>query len=374
VSGISGAIVVLGIAGLFALGVGDASASHVSCGDEITADTTLDSDLANCPNNGVLIGADDITLDLNGHTIDGDGTEFAGCTKGAICDTGVANDGHNGVTVRDGRVREFAVGVLVGGARENRVLKIVASRHAFFGVVVGGSARSVIRDSSLSRNIAPEGDGLGVFASDRIRIVHNRIRRNPGPGIHLAESAENLIERNVFSRNGPAILIEDANRNRVQRNGVRRGGGIIVAPGNGNVIVRNRLSRAVDSISVEGGSGNLVAGNVVANTPTVGIRLGFVHPPIGGDHNVVRGNVVRGGGDDGFVVTAKDDHSVLKRNVARRNQRDGFDIASKSVKLADNLAVRNGSVGIEAVAGVTDGGGNRAHGNGGSAQCINIAC
>ena len=49
-----------------AFGAGPAAASQVSCGDTITADTTLDSDLVNCPNNGIVIGADDITLDLDG--------------------------------------------------------------------------------------------------------------------------------------------------------------------------------------------------------------------------------------------------------------------------------------------------------------------
>ena len=67
------AILALAFAGGLAFGAGQASANHVSCGDEITADTTLDSDLVNCENNGIVIGADDITLDLNGHRIDGDG-------------------------------------------------------------------------------------------------------------------------------------------------------------------------------------------------------------------------------------------------------------------------------------------------------------
>ena len=42
-----------------------------SCGDVITQDTTLDSDLIDCPGDGVVIGASGITLDLAGHTIDG---------------------------------------------------------------------------------------------------------------------------------------------------------------------------------------------------------------------------------------------------------------------------------------------------------------
>ena len=72
------------VAGFTVLGGGQALASHVGCGDTITTDTTLDSDLANCPNNGIVIGADNITLDLNGHTIDGDGALVDPCP--GFCD------------------------------------------------------------------------------------------------------------------------------------------------------------------------------------------------------------------------------------------------------------------------------------------------
>src|SRR5262245_25663247 len=123
--------IVLGSLGLtilscLVLGAGSASASHVSCGDTITTDTTLDSDLVDCPNNGIVIGADDITLDLNGHTIDGDGTLATGCDpQTEFCDTGVANDSHDGVTVRHGSLREFDSGVsLFGPLRHNRLLDI----------------------------------------------------------------------------------------------------------------------------------------------------------------------------------------------------------------------------------------------------------
>ena len=41
----------------------------------ITKDTKLANNLTNCLGNGIVIGADDITLDLNGHTVDGDGVD-----------------------------------------------------------------------------------------------------------------------------------------------------------------------------------------------------------------------------------------------------------------------------------------------------------
>ena len=59
------------VALLVALLPSTAIATHVSCGDVITQDTTLDSDLVNCPGEGVVIGASGITLDLAGHLIDG---------------------------------------------------------------------------------------------------------------------------------------------------------------------------------------------------------------------------------------------------------------------------------------------------------------
>jgi hypothetical protein len=42
--------------------------------------------------------------------------------------------------------------------------------------------------------------------------------------------------------------------------------------------------------------------------------------------------------------------------------------------LTRNEARRNGGLGIFAVRGVIDGGGNRASGNGDRRQCVNVAC
>jgi parallel beta-helix repeat protein len=370
-------VAIFAVAVWFCLGLGatQASASDVSCGDEITADTTLDSDLVDCPNNGIVIGADDITLDLDGHLIDGDGTLFAGCPEGEACDVGLLNEGHDGVTVRDGSVREFAYGAVVGGARHNRVLGISSSRNLLFGIVVGGSARSVVRDSSSHDNIAPEGDGMGMFGSHDVRIVDNSFRNNPGPGIHVEESTHNLIKGNLFSRNGPGLLMQKSDRNQVRRNRFSRDGGVLVFRGDRNVIARNRASRAVEGIAIEKGRGNLVVRNVVVHARgKAGIRLGIGSPSIGGANNVVRGNLVRGSGDDGFRVYPKDGHSLLKHNVAIGAVGDGFDVESRTTKLTGNRAVRNGDLGIEAVVRVRDGGGNRAHGNGDPAQCKNVAC
>ena len=75
-------VLALTVLGLLTLNGAEAANTQPNCGDTITADTTLDGDLVDCPNHGIVIGADDITLDLNGHRIDGDGTPAAGCNPG----------------------------------------------------------------------------------------------------------------------------------------------------------------------------------------------------------------------------------------------------------------------------------------------------
>src|SRR5215204_6459191 len=93
-------ILALAVAGVMALSGAEAANTQPKCGDHITADTTLHHDLVNCPNNGIIIGADDVTLDLNYHTIDGDRAATAGCDpQKEFCDEGVVDDGHDGVTV-----------------------------------------------------------------------------------------------------------------------------------------------------------------------------------------------------------------------------------------------------------------------------------
>ena len=94
-----------------------ASAAQLGCGAIITTDTTLDSDLTSCPSNGIVIGADDITLDLNSHTVGGDGVPAGPCFDEGVCDLGISNlAGHAGVTITGGAVRGFDVGISVGGS------------------------------------------------------------------------------------------------------------------------------------------------------------------------------------------------------------------------------------------------------------------
>jgi parallel beta-helix repeat protein len=381
---IGAVILALAAVGAMLLGGGRASASHVGCGDTITADTRLDGDLVNCPNNGIVIGADGVTLNLNGHTIDGDGRPFAACPRRKFCDIGVVSVGHDGVTVVGGSMREFDVGAFVGNARRSRLLDISSSRNHSAGLGFFDVARSLVRHSSGSGSTSGGGVGMFLIRSNHNRILDNSFGRNGDLGIHVLESTANLIMGNLISRNKIGLFMEKANRNQVRRNRSVRDGvyGIYVAPGNQNVIARNQVFSTRDEegigigISIDGGDHNVIARNSVRDTESDAISVGLIRvgfgPVVVG--TLVRRNQIRGAGDDGVHVNRTTRHTLLKRNHAFGAKDDGLDANSSTTKLTLNEASRNGDLGIEAVRGVRDGGGNRASGNGDPRQCVNVTC
>ena len=369
-------IVIVVLASVIALS-GAEAASNVSCGDRITANTTLHEDLVNCPNNGLIVRADDVTLDLNGHTIDGNGVPNPSCPSVTnFCDFGVAFSGHDGITVKHGTVRQFEGGVGAFRTRDTRLLGLSAPNNTFGDIGIANAARVLVRNCSGNRSTSAEGNGLGLFDSHHIRVLNSSFRHNVHAGIKPVGSTSSLIKGNLVARNGDeGLLMEGGKGFRVRANRfVGNGGGITLGPGSRNVITGNRISRGHDGIRIEKGHGNLVAGNVVVHARRAGIRLGISHPLFGGADNVVRGNLVRESRVDGFLVNEKDDHSLLKGNTATGAGDDGFDVGSPTATLTRNRGLGNADLGIAAVRGVADGGGNLARHNGDRRQCTHIAC
>jgi parallel beta-helix repeat protein len=373
------------VAGFTVLGGGQALASHVGCGDTITTDTTLDSDLVNCPNNGIVIGADDITLDLNGHTIDGDGALVDPCP--GFCDEGVDNTaGHSGVTIQGGSIQEFARGVIVLGASNTRLRHLSVANNTFIGITVGDdSAGSRIERNSITDNGLV---GLALFASPQggNRVERNRVSGSGEIGLLVDDAAGNRITNNTFSDNVEVGMLILGDRNQASRNRVLRNGDGMIIVGNDNAITRNHVTDAPGcpqdgevgcgfGISFEGGAGNLIAHNFVTGARNAGIRVAAFEPdtPPAVD-TIVRRNLVRAGDVDGILVESTATDSLLEGNIAIGSGDDGIDVDSPSTTLTRNLGLRNGDLGIEAVPGVTDGGGNKARGNGNPAQCTNIDC
>jgi len=296
----------------------------------------------------------------------------------------VDNEGHDGVTVRDGSVREFDAGVGVESASHNRLLGISSSRNGFNGIILFRVTRSLVRNSSGTGSGAPgaEASGMALIKSHHVRILDNSFQNNGDNGMFVPDSTHNLIKGNRTSRNPSGIALDESDRNELRRNRSAQDAVGLDLEGNGNVIARNRFTHMIrrsghfkgTAITVCCSNHNVITHNSIRDTDGTAIRLGT----FGGVGNVVRRNHIHGAGNDGVHVVAKigkePKHTLVKRNHVFGAKDDGLDANAPTTKLTRNEARRNGDLGIEAVRGVIDGDGNRASGNGDSRQCTHVVC
>lgn len=395
------------VAAFLALNAGQAAAASPACGDTISVDTTLHADLIDCANDGIVIGADNITLNLNGHTIDGDATA-SDCPDGTACDTGIRNlAAHDRVTVQGGTVREFAVGVFFSGGDRSRLRDLSVSRNGDFGIIVENSTNVAINRNSLTDN----GTSALLMADSRYAVVaRNHVSGSGGYAVPMFGVDDSIVENNTLDRNAHGILGDGTSRNTIQHNSVTHGGGSSIDIGGGaanNRIVRNRLIDDGDGIVLAGeiaAHDNLISHNTVTragldspdsggfglildgadrntvdnNTITGGrgpaIYVTSLEAPTASEDNVLSRNVANSRFSDGILVDNAASGTLIQRNIANRNGLDGIHVNAPATKLTRNIANRNHDLGIEAVFGVTDGGGNRAARNGNALQCVNLAC
>ena len=264
-----------------------AGAAVLSCGQTITQNTTLENDVGPCSNNGIIIGADNITFDLNGHRIFG--------TADARDRAGVYLLNRVGVTVRNGTVTNFDIGVAIEGGSRNTVTAMAARDN------IGGSG-------------GPGGDGIAILSSRGNRIVGNKVTNNgPFSGIGLYSRVDGDHPRQTT---GPA------RDNLIDSNSVTD-----------NIISRNRVSPLNtdnDGIRVENdGVFNTFSNNLVVNSGLDGIAL-FADTA----DNIVRGNSVRRNGfyrttarrGSGIIVFTRSTRNLVENNFVTGNADSGIDI------------------------------------------------
>lgn len=381
---LAGVVIAAGWTGQATL-TAEAAGPVIQCESTITVDTTLHRDLVGCANTGIVIGADGVTLNLNGHTISGDHSPFEACSDGDVCDVGVANvGGFSGVTIRGGSVESFSVGVLTVGSEAIHLSHLSVSRSLYSGIIIVEAPDAVVDHTSTRANgLTTEQAGLAVIGSERARIVHNQFAASDVGLFAVDGDDHSLIGWNTFRNNLDAGMTFESSRSAIVHNRFARNGDGISVVGDDNTISHNDVRASIGcgggcgiGISLEGGFGNEVTRNRVTSAKTLGIRIDAYAGTTNG--NVIRRNVVSRSGTDGIAISTDHvgdaTHTLLERNLVFGNGDDGIDVDGSSTTLLRNTAVHNGDLGIEAVEGVNDAGGNHAAANGDPRQCTNVDC
>jgi parallel beta-helix repeat protein len=299
---------------LMALASSRAFGEVVTCGQTLTHDTTLDNDLA-CPDVGLFVGADGITIDLNGHMIEG---------NSSYPDVGVEDRaGYDNITVENGTIRNFTSGVLLGGSDHSTVRDLTVSDTESIvaeGIFLSRSPYAVVERVTTDHAF----EGIVIWDGSHHAHVDNISVSRSDYGISVSfNSGYALIEKSVVSRSGEAVEVRDIP---------------------GVTVIKNHLVQ--NGIGVQ-----------ADNSPSLVLEKNDVTESFG----------------DGIVV-GQSPGALLSENRVDRNGRDGIHVYEAATTITKNTANDNGEYGIEAVPGVIDGGGNRASGNGNPLQCLYVQC
>jgi parallel beta-helix repeat protein len=331
--------------------------AQVACGDTLTASVTLTADLA-CTGSGLVVGADKVTLDLNGFPLRGDGD---------LEDLGVDNaGGFDRLTIENGRIEEFGQGIAIGGDAQQATVR---------DVVVFGCA----------------GEGIDLNDSDEARLTGTLVTASGGAGLRIGENATgNRFEKSAAVGNaGPGVEIHGSGNSVLKSELTLNGDGVLVL-GAGNTLTSNSAYRNEDDgLEIRGGQtlarknaafGNLgegievddAAGAVLErNTASGNGENGIWVDGTSSGARLVR-NTTHGNDLQGIQIDPEPTDSVLERNQSSGNLLAGFQVYATSTTLVKNTATANGGRGI-AAAGAIDGGGNRASFNP-DADCEGVTC
>ncbi|MEY2425003.1 MAG: large repetitive protein [Actinomycetota bacterium] len=342
------------------------SETTVKCGQVVTRTIRLANDLRGCRVDGLVVGAGGITIDLNGHTLDG--TSAAGPKNPHDCFCGVNVGEYAGVTVTNGNVTDFVSGVEVFGDRAT--IAGINATHMW-------DAGAMVRGGDGTRVVHQETDDAywGVFMREasHASVTGARVTRVQHSGIALLYVADVLVTASDVDgqwAEGEADWgLEAISSTRVAftHNTVRHIGGVGIGVG-------TRLRGTADGVEISGNVVSLSATGIGATTRAPG-------EPGPGDvlHVTISGNVVFDNREDGINIDVPHQGVAAKQttitdNTVVNNAWDGINVHAPSTTIGANNAWSNGRLGIRAVRGVTDGGRNRAWHNGDARQCIGVSC
>jgi parallel beta-helix repeat protein len=283
-----------------------AVASHpayaVVCGAQIRTDVVLTSNL-HCTGNALFIigplpGAPNITIDLNGFNVIGDGTG-AGITVAAV----------GGVIVKGpGRVSDFQVGLSVSQAMDvvaydltlvNNQTGIVADRASatriFDNVIRGGKNGQI---------------GVSINTSTKVFLHRNTITGHSSFGVQIPvgdppDVTFPTISENIIKRNGAGIFVKGLDSDSIIRDN-------IIEENDGNGIEIGNILEA--GCTIEGNSvhANVGSGIVISGRPQTGCLI---------QNNIVTSNRV-----NGISVASGASFPVEIRVLGNRLSSNGIDM------------------------------------------------
>lgn len=183
-----------------------------TCGDTVIENYTLPSDLI-CPkgpdavvNYGLIVGANDIIIDGNGHSLVGS-LESYDVLDGANLSVGIGIIDYNNITIKDfDSIKNFKTALSFLNSTNNNITNNNIS-YNIYGVKFNNSSPSDSTSSVLDNFINSNYYGVYLENSNGNFFENNSINFNSNQGIYIYRSNSNNLINNFFKSNYNAIFL-----------------------------------------------------------------------------------------------------------------------------------------------------------------------
>jgi parallel beta-helix repeat protein len=243
-------------------------ADAVSCGDVITSNTTLTADLyCNSGYTALEIAADNITLDLNGHTLSGTrdlvGISVYGKNKVQIKGNGgglkgfwagINSNESNQLRVNGTTFYDLDAGVIISagseGLVENNDFIYMGGQGVFIANFIAGKQAN--NNTVTNNEFYQSNTGIYICGddSDKNILTKNLIWLSQDRGIHLVRSDHNILQDNEVIESGEtAIRLDDSARNQIKSNSLKKGRvGLEILAGSSGACLETGLQRSFKNV------------------------------------------------------------------------------------------------------------------------------
>ena len=184
-----------------------------SCGQVITQNVVLTSNLNCAETDGLIVNAGDIVIDLNGHTISGPDIDSDTQTSSKV---GIMIPNVNNVVVQDGTIEGFQAGVLMTGSQNVEVKGMVIKNNQIGLFSTGASIVNAHLSIIMNNQI-----GIAGHSTQQSTFEDNIIFQNTLAGITLVNSDNSVVTLNSITESGNGLYIDNqSTQNTVNFNNV----------------------------------------------------------------------------------------------------------------------------------------------------------
>lgn len=164
-----------------------ARTANPACGSTITTSVILTADMS-CPGEfGIIVGHDAVIINLNGHTISGDGTH-----------TGIVVGNNNSITVENGVISNFGTDITIAGtSKAAHVINMRVMNAANVGVNASSAGSTIVSGSWF----IDDGTGIAVSAEPNDQLTRNVLEGNTDEGIVALNTPSITVTGNVATDN-----------------------------------------------------------------------------------------------------------------------------------------------------------------------------